>query len=417
MIKSGTNRVHGSLWSTSATPISTRVIISRSRIRSTRVRLTIRTSLAAQLAARYLFPKSTTGKIKPFSFSTTRGTRIVTPSPSTSYVPTLAERASGFTNFQDYIALAGGTKPNADALGRLIPLGTFLDPATTRTVAAGAVDPVSGFQNTSAAAVFVRDPFYSQGSVAGIKDFTTVEQNLNQLPANRLDPNAVKLLALYPEPTPGLTGRQNYSSFAKFTNTINQYDIRIDHNFSPKDILFGVFNSSHTVYVTPPNLPGLAEGQNFGGGDTAAPRYAYALGYTHVFTPGLSNEIHAGWTHSIEHIIPFEANTLGIPEQFGITGVPQSPGNGGLPVINVYGYSGLGVAAYVPTLETVTDLEILDNVTKVYGSQTIKMGGSSIRSQRVLFNHLTEKVISPSPANIRTSRTLITATTAQRTSY
>lgn len=46
-----------------------------------------------------------------------------------------------------------------------------------------------------------------------------------------------------------------------------------------------------------------------------------------------------------------------------------------MPVINVYGYTGLGVAAYVPTLETVTDLEILDNVTKVYGSHTFKMGG------------------------------------------
>ena len=291
-------------------------------------------------------------------------------------MPTLAQRNSGFTNFQDYIALVGGSKPNVDALGRQIPLGTFFDPATTRTVAGGAIDPVSMIRNPSANTITVRDPFYTQGSVAGITDFMKVEQYLNQLPADRLDPNAVKLLSLFPTPTPGFeTNRQNYRPFPKFTNSINQYDVRIDENFSAKDILFGVFDRSNTVYTTPPNLPGYAEGQNFGGGLTAAPRYAIALGYTHVFTPTLTNEIHAGWSHSIEHIIPFESNTLGIPEQYGITGIPQSAGNGGLPVINVYGYTGLGVAAYEPTLETVTDLEILDNVTKIYGSHTLKMGG------------------------------------------
>ena len=375
VIKSGTNRIHGSLWEyIRNTEFNASDYFAKQNPTYSRPAYH-QNQFGGTVGGPVFIPKLYNGRDKTFFFYDYQGTRIVTPSPSTSYVPTLAERASNFTDFQDYIGLAGGTKPNVDALGRLIPLGTFLDPATTRTVAAGAIDPVSGLQNTSAAVITVRDPFYSQGSVAGIKDFTAVEQNLNQLPANRLDPNAVKILGLFPAPTPGLTGRQNYSSFAKFTDTINQYDIRIDQNFSSKDILFGVFNYSHTVYQTPPNLPGYAEGQNFGGGDTAAPRYAYALGYTHVFTPTLSNEIHAGFTHSIEHIIPFEANTLGIPEQYGINGVPQSPGNGGLPVINIYGYTGLGVAAYEPTLETVTDLEILDNVTKVYNSHTIKMGG------------------------------------------
>ncbi len=322
-------------------------------------------------------PKLYHGQDKTFFFFDYQGTRIAEPSPSSSYVPTLAERTSNFTNFNDYIALAGGSTPNVDALGRKIALGTFLDPATTRTVAAGAVDPVSLLPNSTGSSIVVRDPFYTQGSIANITNFATpaVEQYLNQIPATREDPNAVKLMGLFPNPTPGVAGRENYLSFAGETQTINQYDVRIDENFSPKDILFGVFDFSHTLYVTPPSLPGIAEGQNFGGGDTAAPRYEVALGYTHVFTPTLTNEVHAGWGHSIEHIIPFEANTLNIPSDYGIGGIPQSSGNGGLPVINIYGYTGLGVAAYEPTLETVTDLEILDNVTKVYGSHTFKMGG------------------------------------------
>ncbi len=375
VIKSGTNRIHGDLWDyVRNTVFNASDYFAKQNPDYTRPAYH-QNQFGGTIGGPVFIPKVYDGKEKTFFFFDYQGTRIVQPNPSTSYVPTLAERSSNFTNFQDYIALAGGSKPNVDALGRLIALGTFLDPATTRNVAAGAIDPVSGLRNTAGTAVVVRDPFYTQGSVAGITDFTKVEQYLNQLPAGRLDPNAVKLMSLYPLPTPGLQGRQNYSSFASAQQTINQYDVRIDHNFSAKDIVFGVYDSSRTVYTTPPNLPGLAEGQNFGAGTTQAPRYAIALGYTHVFTPSLTNEVHAGWSHSIERIIPFEANTLGIPDQYGIPGVPQSAGNGGLPVININGFTGLGVAAYVPTLETVTDLEILDNVTKVYGSHTFKMGG------------------------------------------
>src|SRR6202012_6069648 len=70
-------------------------------------------------------------------------------------VPTAAERSSGYTNLQDII----NGKPRADALGRLIQPGVVLDPATTRSVAAGAVDPLSGLTNTSAATAYVREPF------------------------------------------------------------------------------------------------------------------------------------------------------------------------------------------------------------------------------------------------------------------
>ena len=52
--------------------------------------------------------------------------------------------------------------------------------------------------------------------------------------------------------------------------------------------------------------------------------------------------------------------------------MPQSAGNGGLPVIKINGYTGLGVAAYVPTLETVIDLEILDKLTNVIRASIIQ---------------------------------------------
>ncbi len=106
--------------------------------------------------------------------------------------------SSGFTNLQDLITYRGGT--GTDALGRIFPHGTILDPSTTRAVNAGAVDPISGLQNTSSSTVYVRDPFYSGGSLGGVKDFSGKTAQLNIIPGSRLDPNATKLLSLYPAP-------------------------------------------------------------------------------------------------------------------------------------------------------------------------------------------------------------------------
>ena len=375
VIKSGTNAIHGDLWEyIRNTSFNANDYFANNYADPAQRKRPAyhQNQFGGTVGGPVYLPKIYKGRDKTFFFFDYQGSRIVTPAHTTSYVPTLGMHNSNFTDFRDFFTLASGT--NTDGLGRKFLLGTFLDPATTRSVAAGGVDPITGLTNTSTSAVYVRDPFLTGGTLRGVTDFTSLQQQLNQLPASRLDLNAVKLLQLYPLPTPGRLGRDNYDIFPKFRENVNQYDIRIDQNFSERDVLFGVFDWSHTVYTTPPNLPGYAEGQNFGAGYTAAPRYAIALGYTHVFTPTLTNEIHAGWSHSIEQIIPFEANTLGIPEQYGIPGVPQYPGNGGLPQIGISAFTPLGVAGYEPTLETVTVLEIPDNVTKTYRSHTFKMG-------------------------------------------
>lgn len=317
-------------------------------------------------------PKLYNGKNKTFFFFDYQGTRIDTPTESSQYVPTSGMRSSNFTNFQDLFSYTSGTK--TDALGRVFPYATFFDPATTRQVAGGAIDPVTGIKNPSSSAVYVRDPFYTGGTLVGVTNFTSATQYLNQLPQSRIDPNAQKLLALYPAPTVNSDTFPNYYQFNASTNTINQYDVRVDEHISQKDFLFGVFDRSNETIYSPPPLPGIADGQSFGDGPEKGPRYAIALGYTHLFTTTLTNEAHAGWNHSIEKLAGPYGSDLGLPAQFGIAGVPQSPGNGGLPSIGISTFTGLGTAAYMPTLETVTTLEIMDNVTKVYGTQTIKTG-------------------------------------------
>lgn len=329
-------------------------------------------------------PKIYNGRDKTFFFLSYQGLRnvqalsVFTPSTSLlSTVPTATMRNSNFTNLQDLIYDNSGS-PTTDALGRRFPLGTIMDPATTRSVAPGAPDPVTGLVNNTASTIYVRDPFYNGGSLAGKTDFTADAANLNQLPAGRLDPNAVKLLQLYPAPTTsGYTNNFFYNP--TLTNNEDQGDGRIDETISSKDSIFVAADYSHIIFSIPSVLPGLAVGQTYGQAQSY-PAYAIAVGYNHVFTPSLINEFHAGYDHFIENVRSIYGNTFGLPGQFGIQGIPQVANNGGLPPIafNASGVSGglthIGVGSYTPTLETIHALEIMDNVTKIHANHTFKAG-------------------------------------------
>ena len=293
-------------------------------------------------------------------------------SPSTSLlstVPTATMQSSGFTNLQDLINDNIGS-PTVDALGRKFPLGTVLDPATTRSVAANSVDPVSGLTNTSSSTVYVRDPFYT-GSILGMTDFTGQAANLNQLPANRLDQNAINLLKLYPEPTTsGFANNFFYNPVLTYNE--NQGDARFDQTIGPKDTIFVAADYSHIIFDIPALIPG-AIGQTYGQSQSY-PAYAIAGGYNHVFAPSLINEFHAGYDHFIENVRSIYGNTMGIPASYGIQGIPQVANNGGLPPITITGLHNMGVGNYTPTLETIHALEIMDNLTKTHANHTFKMG-------------------------------------------
>src|SRR5262245_34768899 len=80
-------------------------------------------------------------KNKIFIFGDYEGLRRVQGTVATGTVPTDLMRSTGYTNFTQLLS-QGGTE--FDALNRSVPAGTIFDPATTRQVVAGGVDPVSG---------------------------------------------------------------------------------------------------------------------------------------------------------------------------------------------------------------------------------------------------------------------------------
>ena len=163
-------------------------------------------------------------KNKTFFFVDYEGTRIRQAITSTNTVPTALERSSGYTDLSELLT-QGGTR--TDVLGRTYALGQVFDPSTTRTVSCGVADPVSGITvgcvgaAAGSLAGYVREPF------AG-----------NILPASRLDPNAIKLLNLYPR-RPILQGSSITMRVTGFyKNNVNQFDSRIDQTLTDKGLDF-----------------------------------------------------------------------------------------------------------------------------------------------------------------------------------
>jgi hypothetical protein len=398
-LKSGTNDLHGDLWEyVRNNDLNANNFFNRTCSSSGCVSKPIpayhQNLFGFTAGGPVVIPHAIHGRNRLFWFADYQGGRYVFPvPPGGETVPTLAMRNSGFTNLQDNItgnmSTSGTEGTFKDALGRTFANGTILDPATTRQISSTGVDPVTGLTGTPNA--YVRDPFYNctaGGNCASFVGLTRTDftqdaggvplTSLNIIPTKRLDANAVQLLGLYPTPqvtavSPGSGLVNNFGSYfpIEHKNT-DTWDVRIDANISPRDTLFGVYDRSLFAVAVPSNLPNVVAGGG-GGRNDSLPAYAWATGYTHIFTPTLINDMHVGMVHS-DKIQTYVLNTPGIPAQYGIQGVPQVAYNYGLPVINIGGFKNLGVGNYSPTLQYVWSLEGVDAVTKVYRSHTFKTG-------------------------------------------
>lgn len=272
---------------------------------------------------------------------------------STPTVPTLTEINSGYTDFSDLFN-ATGAFTRTDLLGRTYQNGQIFDPATTRPVTAGQVDSVTGL--TAAASGYVRDPFPG-----------------NQIPVGRLDQNAIKLLQLYPQPTSSGV-LYNYNIIKVDDIATDTADMRLDQRFSDRDQAFFHYDYISSVRVLPPPFEGVADGGGYDNGTEIYNVRGFALGYTHTFSPTLINEARAGYTRGHDTREPSGASTLGIPAQFGITGIPQIPLNGGLPYLGIGTLSGMGGAGWLPGNRFSDTEQMTENLTKVYGKHTLKGG-------------------------------------------
>jgi hypothetical protein len=352
-IKSGTNNFHGTLWE----------FLRNDKFDAIGVDQWFAPASARKKGElrRNQFGAAIGGPIvkkKMFFFADFEGTRIRTGAEYNSTVPTAAEVNSGYTDFSDWLTQSSTTY--TDVLGRSFNQNQIFDPATTRQLNNGSADPVTGLTvscPSASATCYARDPFAN-----------------NLLPANRLDPNAIKLLQLYPAATvPGLAS--NYFVNRSQSDDTNHFDIREDNNLGQRDQLFGRISYSREHANVPGSFSGDANNTGFGQGDIKNRSTNLAISETHQFSTTLVNEARFGYSRLRNFYQPSTALISGIPEKYGIPGIPQTDGNGGLPTIDITGLTSLGAGAFAsPNQRSSDTIQFTENLTKVHGGHSFKGG-------------------------------------------
>jgi hypothetical protein len=380
-INSGTNQIHGDVWEYMQNSATDANGYFENATKTAIPKLTYN-QFGFTIGGPVVIPHIYNGRNKTFFFGDFQGTREATADFEEGTVPTPLEVSSGYTNFQD--TFPATTETVTDDLGRTFNADAIFDPATTRAVTAGQVDPVTGLTATQTG--YVRDPFY-EGSLVGVTNFGSPaqEQLMNILPAGRLDSNAIKLLQLYPAAnTTGIANgtEDNFVTTRASPNSINHFDLRGDQDFSAKDQMFGVVSYDNQAEYIPGTFVGIGADTTFGQGNISNFDLNAALSETHIFSPTLVNELRLGYSRLYSNYDAVLVDQPGIPAMFGIQGIPQTPDNYGLPAIDVEGIptntgyaSSLGASEWSsPNNRTTNTFQISENLTLVHGKHTLKGG-------------------------------------------
>jgi outer membrane receptor protein involved in Fe transport len=284
---------------------------------------------------------------KLFFFVDYEGLRISQAQPTTSLVPTQAQRDGDFSSQLDLTSPTG----TPDCNGMPTYQGELFD--TTRTQS-----------TTTNPSGFCGVPFgYAGGSPS------------NVIPGARIDVLGQKLINLFPLPNATGLG-YNYLSNPVLSQTVNQGDARVDQIFSAKDSAFYRFSASRSPSAIPSPFPGVADGGGFFDGIQQVSGYSAAVSEAHVFSATKVNEVRLGYNRANTSRFQQNYNT-DVSGEVGFPGVPYTSGdnNGGLPQLTFNDSSTLGSPTYLPAIELQNTYTLSDTFTLITGGKTWKFGG------------------------------------------
>lgn len=300
------------------------------------------------------------GHNRTFFFGDYEGLRVRQGQTVTSTVPTDAQKGGDFSDLIDYTTTevypAGGPgagSPVLDCNGKPTYAGELFNTRLSQDSAASLVTGVCGVP-------FQYDP------VSGLP--------LNKMLASQMDPLALRLAALYPEPNADITKGYNFVSNPILNQDRNNFDIRVDHKISDKDTSFVRFSFEDQPSNIPPAFPNsLADGGGFFSGVEDNAYRSLALSETHLFSPRLVNEFRAGYNRIHSERLQFNSNK-DVSGQLQFPGVPFVPLNGGLPQLTFSDISTLGSPTFLPSLEIQNTFSYSDNLTLIRGKHSLKFG-------------------------------------------
>jgi hypothetical protein len=280
-------------------------------------------------------PKAYNGKNRTFFFADYEGFRRTSLSTLSTSVPTAAMRIGNFNG-----------------------INTVFDPLTT----------------TPTSSSYTRTQFPG-----------------NQIPLSRFDPVSLKLVNAYPLPTlPGIAN--NYIANPLQTQSWNQGDVRVDHQFTSNDNFFARWSFQRTSTVVPDTFPAVQIGgisspvklgneDSFAGTSFSPDQHAVA-DYVHVFSPTLVNDLRLGFTRFVLNYTGEGAvNGGSLGNQLGVPNSNTNPLQSLIPIFSPANFTGIGQSRSLPIFRRENTFQEADGMTWTRGKHTIKFGGDIRRRQ------------------------------------
>ena len=199
----------------------------------------------------------------------------------------------------------------------------------------------------------------------------------NQIPAARFDPASQKILALFPNPNRAVAAgfpQDNYFVTTSGQQTVRQGDLRMDHKISEKDSIFGSLSWSNNDQFNGQPLPGALDGTYFASNAGTSYGRNAMLSYTRVWSPAVISETRGAFTRLITTRTQADPSTDQF-KAFGIGGFnPSTSLNGGLPSTSVSRYSGFGASDWLPSKEYSNVLDFIQNLSITKSAHSYKFG-------------------------------------------
>jgi hypothetical protein len=203
----------------------------------------------------------------------------------------------------------------------------------------------------------------------------------NVIPANRMDKTGSAILNLFPDPNlPGQVN--NYGSNPNQIIDRDNYDVKIDQNFSVRDQAFFRYSQHYTQQYLPGPLPLPAIGSTDASNNNY-PLKQFVAAYTRTLSPTEVNEFRAAATRLDIRALQLNYGQ-NLADQVGIPGVNSGSdaNSSGLPFINLTGFPSLGDSGFRPAIIAMNNYQFNDIVNWTKGKHSLRFGGEVIRRQR-----------------------------------
>jgi len=228
-------------------------------------------------------------------------------------------------------------------------------------------------------------------TVASGSSYTRTRFADDQIPLSRFDPVTLKLINAYPLPqTPGLIN--NYIANIQGTQNWNQGDVRIDHQVNNSNNLFARWAFQRTSTFTPNTFPAvqiaglpapvkLGNEDSFAGTSFSPDQHAVA-DYVHIFSPGLVNDLRAGFTRFVlDYTQEGFAPDLTLGNKLGVPNANTHPLQQMVPIFSPANFTGIGQSRSLPIFRRENTFQYTDGMTWTHGRHAVKFGGDLRRRQ------------------------------------